>query len=575
MRKLRKIAFFIFPVVFFYACFSPKQVKKPEKTSLSKEEFMFDAFFLEGLRLKTIGNFEESLANFEKAREYEPENPVLHYQLSEVNTLLGNLNAAIHYAENATKLDADNVWYHVLLVQLYQNGGLLAKAAGELEEIIRLEPRRLDFYFMLSKLYQSIGKPYDAIDAMNRAEKEFGIIDVISVEKETIYIGEKKYDKAVKEVDALIKAYPDEIRYLALKAELYLNIHERNKAKEIYEKLAQADITDGTILFAMSDFYQSNQEYDKAFGLLKRAFADENFDLDIKIEMLVSILTTSGVSVPELNSQKELFDVLLKTHPAEPKAKTIYSDYLVKAGNYQEARNMLRDVLSTVRDKYLIWEQLLFIDNSLSDFDALLLDSDTVIELFPVQPVPYLFNSLAAFQAKNDEKAVKSAETGLNYVIGEKSMKVDLLTYMGEAYHRLENYTKADSVFDEILIIDPNNVYILNNYAYYLSLRAEKLDKAEKMGEKLIRLEPKNGNYLDTYAWVLYRKGNYTKAKEIIEKSLIYGGNERTAVLEHCGDIFYKLGEKTKAQTYWKDALKKAGETATEELKKKVADGEM
>jgi len=573
MRHFKIAASFLLVTLLLSACGITKNIEADGNKSLSDEEFVADAYFLEGLRLKTIGNLEAALENLEKARETEPQNPVFHYQLAEVNTQLGNYRAAIHYAENAVGLEAENVWYHVLLVQLYQNAGLFAKATGEMEEIIRLEPRKLEFYFMLSNLYMSIGDSKSAISILDKAEKEFGIIDMIIVEKESIYLDAGKEDKAVKEVKNLINEYPDVPRYQALLAELYIEINEIDKAKAIYDKLNDEQIEDGRILLAMSEFYRSLKDYDKAFTYLKNAFADENLDLDIKVEMLVGMITSSGYSQVEMDTQQEIFDVLIQTHPAEPKALTVYSDFLVKKGDYATARENIRQVLSTVRDKYIIWEQLLYVNNHLEDFDALLHDSDTIIQLFPVQPLPYLFNSLAAYQLEKNDKAISSAETGLLYAQSNPQIKVEFLIFMGESYYRKKQYEKSDSIFTEILKIDPENLFVLNNFAYYLSLRGEKLEKAKQLSKTLIELSPNNPSYLDTHGWVLYKMEDYENAEKFIKQAMQDGGSDRSTILEHYGDVLYQLNRKDEAKTYWEKALQY--DEKNKELKQKISTGEL
>jgi len=573
MKYLKIVGGFFFVLLLFSGCKSTKNIETDANKPLSDEEFVADAYFLEALRLKTIGNLEAALENLEKAREVEPENPVFHYQLAEVNTQLGNFRAAIHYAENAVGLDAENVWYHVLLVQLYQNSGLFAKATGEMEEIIRLEPRKLEFYFMLSNLYMSIGDSKSAVTTLDKAENEFGVIDMIVVEKESIYLDEGKDGKAIKEVEKLIKTYPDVPRYQALLAELYIAMNDFDNAKAIYDKLNDESIEDGRILLAMSEFYRSQKDYDKAFTYLKKAFADENLDIDIKVEMLVGMITSSGYSQLEMNTQQEIFDVLLQTHPTEPKALTVYSDFLVKKGDYASARETIREVLTTVRDKYIIWEQLLYVNNHLEDFESLLHDSDTIIQLFPVQPIPYLFNSMAAYQLNKNDKTISSAETGLLYAQNEPSMKVEFLTFMGESYYRKKQYEKSDSLFSEILEIDTESVFILNNFAYYLSLRGEKLDKAKQMSEKLIGIVPNNPSYLDTHGWVLYKMEDYIGAEKYIKQALEDGGSDRPAVLEHYGDVLYQLNRKDEAKTYWEKALKY--DEKNKELIRKISTGEL
>lgn len=566
---------FLIPVLalVFSACHTTDKLDNDGNTSLNDEEFLYDAYFLEALRLKTIGSPEEALANLEQAREINPENPVVHYQLAEVNTQLGNYRAAMHYAENATRLDADNVWYHILLVQLYQNAGLFAKATGEMEEIIRLEPRQLEFYFMLSNLYMAIGDTKSAISTLDKAEKEFGIVDIIIVEKESIYLEAGKNDKAIKEVKKLVDAFPDVAKYKAVLAELYMALNQPEEAKAIYDNLAGENIEDGKILLAMSEFYRGQKDYERAFYFLKKAFADEKLDLDIKVEMLVSMITSSGNSMVEMQTQQEIFDILLLTHPSEPKALSIYSDFLVKVGDFQQAREIIRQVLKTESDKYIIWEQLLYIDNHLIDFDALLIDSDSAMQLFPVQPIPYLFNALAAYQLGQNDKAIKSAKEGLNYVQNDIPVEVEFMTFMAESYYRKKDYIRSDSLFDRILEIDPQNVFILNNYAYYLSQRNEQLEKAREMSERLIALQPDNPSYLDTYGWVLFQMGEFESAETHIKKALENGGNERPAILEHYGDVLYKLGQKEEALGYWKEAAR-LGES-TKALDKKISTGSL
>ena len=66
-------------------------------------------------------------------------------------------------------------------------------------------------------------------------------------------------------------------------------------------------------------------------------------------------------------------------------------------------------------------------------------------------------------------------------------------------------------MFDEVLKINPNDILVLNNYAYYLSVERRDLDKAEEMSYKTVKAEPNNATYLDTYAWILFEKGNYAE----------------------------------------------------------------
>lgn len=59
---------------------------------------------------------------------------------------------------------------------------------------------------------------------------------------------------------------------------------------------------------------------------------------------------------------------------------------------------------------------------------------------------------------------------------------------------------------------------VLNNYAYYLSLKKKDLQRAEAMSRLSNELEPDNSTYLDTYAWVLFQQKRYDEAKQYMDK---------------------------------------------------------
>ena len=103
--------------------------------------------------------------------------------------------------------------------------------------------------------------------------------------------------------------------------------------------------------------------------------------------------------------------------------------------------------------------------------------------------------------------------------------------------------------------MDPENTIVLNNYAYYLSLRKSNLEKAKSMSYKCNELESDNSTYQDTYAWVLYQQEDYKNAKIWLEKAISNGGDSSAVIIEHYGDVLYKLGNLKEARKQWIRAL--------------------
>jgi len=227
------------------------------------------------------------------------------------------------------------------------------------------------------------------------------------------------------------------------------------------------------------------------------------------------------------------------------------------------------EVLKEQRSNYFIWEQAIFIENMLENNEGVYQRSTEALNYFNDKPLLFLFKGSAAMQLGKNEEAVESFEEGMGLAENNLPLTVQFYSMLAEAWNNLGRHEKSDEYFEKALQIEPENVMILNNYGYYLSLREVELEKAEKMSLVTILAEPENYTYLDTYAWILYKAGKREQALEYIEKAVRFGGEGDPDILEHNGDILYALERKEEAVKYWKMAID-AGSESTE-LEEKIS----
>ena len=143
--------------------------------------------------------------------------------------------------------------------------------------------------------------------------------------------------------------------------------------------------------------------------------------------------------------------------------------------------------------------------------------------------------------------------------------------YQGDSHHALKQDDDAFRFYEKSIQLKDDNAYVLNNYAYYLSLRGADLDKAAKMAQKAVKLEPENPSFQDTYGWVLFMQENFNEALVWIQKALQNNKEEPSAeVMEHYGDVMYKLGNQAVALEYWMKAKTKG--PGSDLLDKKIND---
>ena len=139
----------------------------------------------------------------------------------------------------------------------------------------------------------------------------------------------------------------------------------------------------------------------------------------------------------------------------------------------------------------------------------------------------------------------------------DSSVLVSAYSAMGDAYYRMKKSKEAFKAYDKALKYKPDNIYVLNNYAYYLSLEGKNLKKAYAMSKKTIEAEPDNATYLDTFGWILYLQGKTLEAKPFFKHAMLYGGKDSVVIMDHYAEVLFALKEYDLAFLYWYKAQEK------------------
>jgi tetratricopeptide (TPR) repeat protein len=577
MRNLHIIPIALIILLIIAGCKSSKVPSQEETTITQSGEGPPDAgpdnteVFLDANRERILGNYEKAEKLYLKSLEINPGDDASMYELARIYRAQNRLDEAISYAEKAAGTDADNIYYQILLSNLYKQNSQFEKAIEVQKRIIEKNPDNFEYYNELAITYLFAGQYDEAIKIYDELEEKIGVTEEIAVQKQKIYLLQDEPEKAVRELVKLTEAFPSNDKYYSMLAELYLAMGKDKQALNAYMKVLEIDPDNAYIYISLADYYRKRGDREQSFEYLKRGFANPALDVDTKINILLAYYTASEFYEELKDEGFALSEILISTHPDDPKAYSIHADLLFRDERFEEAREEFRMVLSIDSSKYVVWEQLLFAEAELEDYDAMLNESRRASELFPNQPLPYLFSAVAYFQKENYNEAINILERGKKLVVGNDALLAQFYAYLGDAYHQTGQDEKAFETYEKTLKIDPDNSIVLNNYAYYLSLKGKDLEKAEKMAKKAVELDPDNSSNQDTYGWVLYKLGRYEEAETWIKKSVDNHQEDNAEVLEHYGDVLFRLGRNEEALEYWKRASGAKGETS-EFLEKKIQD---
>lgn len=553
----------------FYACSSSKAIQnvQHEKTTLSDSTSIANqrkatALFSDGLAQRLAGNDQKAIETFQKALELYPADHASMYELSELYARKAMLEESLQMMKQAVELNPENEWYHIRLAQLYRFQGDYQSYANVYRNLLKIQPEKLEYFSELSTALLMLEQYDEALAVYDQIEKQIGINETLALQRHSIQLSKNDIPAAILEIERLSDAFPWEAKHHLMLAELYMKHGPREKVLNRYQKVLEIDNSDPYVYISMAEYYREMAADSLAFESLIKAFEIPELGVETKVQVML-LWFENQTFTEELNNMAEkIGQTFIRVHPDSPRGFQLMADVHMRRENHVEARNYFLKALEKEKNNYLVWESLLFMDIQLEDFNALGEHAREAILLFPEQPLPYYFSGVALYREKKWTEALKVLETGRKFVVGNDRLLAEFFSNIGDVQNQLKDYQASDASYDKALAINPANAQVLNNYAYYLSLRNERLEKANEMSKKSLEIDPYNPSFLDTYAWILYKQGDYESALKWIEKAVQLADSLNGTLLEHQGDILFKLGRKSEAVEKWK-AAKNAGETSS------------
>ena len=577
--KLKVNILLFFVISCLGACSSMKKVSQKSDTQLNtytdgdisyKNQFRFKSMFFESQRLEALEEFDKAAALMEQCLAIDPLNADAHYEMATLYVSIERIEDALFHAKKSYELNHNNIWVSRLLSQLYQISGNIDAELSAYKNLIEKDPSNIEYLFLLATAHSKKGSYKKAIQVYNEIESKIGVSEELSVTKEYLYITMGDVDLAAAEIMKLIAAFPNEIRFLGMLAELYQANNLTEKSIAIYNDILEVDPKNSAANVALAEYYRVNNNHLKAFDYLTFCFENDVFDLQTVFQILTSYFQMAIEEQKYLDPLLSLLNKTLINHPNEAPFHVLSGDVYFQLNDSKKAFEAYEKSLDFGVTDFLIWNRYLILGVELQEYDRVYNKGMRAIELHPIQPTLYLFSGFAASYNKEHEKAITLFNKGLNYVVNNRPLKAEFYNYLGDSYHFFGNDKKSDECYEKSLDLIPDNVVVLNNYSYYLSLREKDLEKAERMSKQCVELSPNQSTYQDTYGWVLYKLKRFNEAKEWLKKA-VEGDSKSPVITEHYGDVLYKLNFKKEALEYWKKAKNSGGDS--ELLNKKVREG--
>ena len=524
-------------------------------------------YFSNGLQSKYREDTEGAIRNFEQALRFMPDDAASMYELSEQYSNAGRIEEAFNMIQKAAKIEPENKWYQMRLGLFYRNLEQYNDFIKLYEKLTQKYPEDPDMLSELIDAYLVTENYSKALEKMDLLEQQVGENEFITEQRLQVFKRQGNTKKVVSELEKLIEQNPDNIRYYGLLASFYAENGKIKEAIKTYEKIEEINPEHPYINVSLLELYDMTGDKDKAFDELLAAIRNKNLDITTKANTY-DYWMNKNQGASNIDEQARLCgEAFVETHPDNKLGYLILGSCYFIEENAVKSKELYQKVLAIDSTDFFGWQNLIISESRLNENEAVRDHAVAALKYYPMQPVFYWYAGVANAVMENNEDAINYLEKGRRYT-SDKMQMSEFDAFLGDIYHQQGDEDKAFDAYDRTLRNNPDNALVLNNYAYYLSLRGERLEEALEMAIRANELVPDNVYYTDTYAWVLYKLGRYKEAEKIMKKCLGLEKNPSGANLEHYGDILLKLGKESEAMEYWKKAQQAGG--ASKELDQKL-----
>ena len=497
-----------------------RYVRVPIK-EVTQEQLALDAMLIDAVSLQERGDRDGALSAYAKLAAAAPSAAAAWYEMGQLLMQKGWTDSAYRCTQCAVDINGDNVWYLLALAQVQQKRGDSKGATATWERIVRQNPEVLEYYYELSNSYITAGNLPAAVEVLNRVERRIGVTEPISLQKQRLWEAAGKQDKAVKEVEALADAMPQEKRYSAILAEMNMQQKRYSKAKRYYDRILAADPDDEYIHIQLAEYYKQTGQPAAADSEMVKAFRHPALGCRTKIQLLSSFYTPDEFYGSRSEVTYRLLESIMGECEDSAEFAPFYGDVLMRQRRFDEAERQFAQSLQRDSSRYEIWEAMLICLAEQPEKEQELLGyAQRASRLFPIQTLPLYIQGLYYVRHEQYDKALEPLERAAKWGFNKGYLEADTRGLMAECFYRTGQYERAWRAFEQYVKLRPDDWGMLNNYAYYLAERGVQLEKAEQMSRRTVEAEPDNANSLDTYAWILHLLGRDAEALPYMEKAV-------------------------------------------------------
>ncbi|WP_298532380.1 tetratricopeptide repeat protein [uncultured Algibacter sp.] len=425
---------------------------KTPDDDLGDNDDEFQELFYEGLKQKSIENYDRAAQAFLKCIALDKSIPVLYFELGKSYFKLNDFGLAEDALKKAVNKDPDNEWFLDELYGFYASQNEHEKALQTVKQLVKYHP---DYKEDLAALYVRTEKYDDALMILDEMDAEHGVSVSRDIMRNRIYEKTGRKKDQIKNLQERVENNPEkESNYLALIFR-YSENNEKKKAFETAKELLKINPNSQLVHLALYKFYLDDNEAKKAIESMKIVVKSPEIKPEAKLKVLTDFVKFVGEH-PEYESDLVEATAMVSTINDSKTVIELGQYYLAKDDKVK-ALEYFEEGLQLEPNNFNVLKNVMLLYIDLDKFDLAQSVSNEALEKYPSQPILYLINGVSQNELNQPQKAIDALEIGLDYIIDDVNMEADFYKQLSKAYTLLNNTTKAKTFSDKAKQIESSN----------------------------------------------------------------------------------------------------------------------
>ena len=488
----------------------------------------------------------------------DPQNDGAWYYLGQCAIAKSDIEAAEQCYRMASEIDPSNFWYRYRLARLYALTSRPELTTDMYEKLLEDFPKKSDLYFDLVELYGSQQEYEKALETLKEIETVFGMTESIAVYRFNLLRMLNRHEEAFQSLQDYNEEYSSPF-ILSTLADYEMSMYNDSTALAYYDEALDLAPDYSPALLGKAEALRMTRRYDEYFNVLDKYIMTEDTPAGAKGDYLMAVVQrTDPRFIATFRSQLDtVMTKVLKEHPKDSILLNTAAVYYYSTDRIDQAKDHFKENVEAWPESFAATATYVEFLMYAQEWEDLSKEGRKAFERFPKETAFLEMASMGDYNLEEYDKVLDICHTVLEVAPRDSSKTLRAWSTMGDIYHQLGDNKKAYKAYDKALKINPDYVYVLNNYAYFLSVDGKKLKKAYGMSKKTIEAEPDNATYLDTFGWILYLQGKALEAKPFFKHAMLYGGKDSVVIMDHYAEVLFALKEYDLALVYWNLALQK------------------